>query len=251
MIPGAVGHNYSGDHYSAPHASRSQVARIPERQSCQVNIAHPEVGRAGGEIKCPRSMRRRAGAREVLLGNNQGGDSSPPARQPSNVASGSRGWDRHPILNWLSPRTARLKGRRQRWLPWCGILRSSLGKPRGRSIHLRPLLGFKREPRPGPCDVDKNISDSGTRRVFRHHSAFGGSIPAYFRREHGQSRKAPLAFPKENPPRPGGPAGFIAWQVWGFGVSAKLAYQSKTDLNVPRFSRPYVIFHGYFYSWSC
>ena len=46
--------------------------------------------------------------------------------------------------------------------------------------------------------------DSGTRRVFRHHSAFGGSIPAYFRREHGQSRKAPLASPKENPAETGG-----------------------------------------------
>jgi len=48
------------------HASSSQVARIPERQSCQVNIAHPEVGRAGGEIKCPRSIATEGGGKGGL-----------------------------------------------------------------------------------------------------------------------------------------------------------------------------------------
>jgi hypothetical protein len=137
---------------------------------------------------------------------------------------------------WLSLQTARFSRKGQ--LPWCSIFPSSFCEPRRRSIHLRPLLGFQREPRPGPCDVDKNISDSGTRRVFRHHSAFSGSVPAYFRSEHGSPGKAPPAFPKENPAANRGvPAGFQRLAGLGVGASAKLANQPKTDLNVPKFLR--------------
>ena len=101
-------------------------------------------------------------------------------------------------------------------------------------IHLSPLLGFQRKPGPRPCHVEQNISHSRVGSMFRHLLALGGAVPAFFHSEHGKYPKDPSHFQKKTPPRPGGPAGFIAWQVWGFGASAKLAYQSKTELNVPK-----------------
>jgi hypothetical protein len=138
-------------------------------------------------------------------------------------------------LTWLSPRTARLKWSRRWWLRWWCVFRSNLGKPRRWTIHRRPLLGFVRKPSPSPSHDEQDVAHSRVSRLICHLLALGGAVPAGFRSEHGQSPEGTSRIPqKKTPPRPGGPAGFIAWQVWGSGASAKLAQQPKTDLNVPK-----------------
>ena len=133
---------------------------------------------------------------------------------PSNALCGS------PELSscslWLSLQTARFSRKGQ--LPWCSIFPSSFCEPRRRSIHLRPLLGFQREPRPGPCDVDKNISDSWTgacSAITRHSAARSLHISAVSMAVPG--RHLPHS-QKKTPPRTGeSQRGFNAWQVWGLG----------------------------------
>ena len=65
-------------------------------------------------------------------------------------------------LRRISPRTARQKCGRRRWLPWC-ISRSRTSKPRYGSVRLPPFLCFDCEPRPGACHIKENISHSRTR----------------------------------------------------------------------------------------
>jgi len=73
MIPGAVGHNYSGDTIRLPMLREAKFARIPARQFCQVNIAHPEAGMGWVWRKnCPRLLRRQRGASQVFRINHGG-----------------------------------------------------------------------------------------------------------------------------------------------------------------------------------
>jgi hypothetical protein len=156
-------------------------------------------------------------------------------------------------LKWLSPwTTPRQKWGRQRWPPWCSIFRSRLGKPCPGAIQLAQLLYFQRKPGPCPCDVNKNVLDAGIRCTLRHPLTFGARSLHFSAVSMATCEGASRHTPKRKPRRePGSPSGVYCLAGLGVGGSAKLAYQSKTDLTVPEIftSRPNL--YGNFYSSSC
>ena len=107
-----------------------------------------------GEQKCPR----------LLAGGWSRVSAKGEFRRVDN-ASGGIGFPERagsaPLMR-ISPRTARQKCGRRRWLPWC-ISRSRTSKPRYGSVRLPPFLCFDCEPRPGACHIKENISHSRTR----------------------------------------------------------------------------------------
>jgi hypothetical protein len=160
-------------------------------------------------------------------------------------------------LKWLSPRTARLKWSRRWCLRWCSAFRSNLGKPRRRTIHRRPLLGFERKPSPSPSHVEQDLAHSCIRSTLRHLLTFSGAIPASLGSKHGNPPRGSFpSTPRKGKPRCDTgeePAGFQRLADWGLGASAKLAQQPKTDLNVPKIFTEYSegpSFHANFYSSS-
>ncbi len=103
------------------------------------------------------------------------------------------------------------------------ITRSNFCKPHARSVHLAPLLDFKRKARPRPCHVDQNISHSRIWCLRCHPLAFSRADSASFRSKHGSPQKGPLAFISTQNPAEREPAGF-QMRLARYGL-AKLAHK--------------------------
>jgi len=133
-------------------------------------------------------------------------------------------------LRRISPRTARQKCGRRRWLPWC-ISRSRTSKPRYGSVRLPPFLCFDCEPRPGACHIKENISHSRTRCRLCPLSALGRAIPAFLWTKHRHPKRGPPI--RKIKPRldRGDQRGFLR----SASAGAKLFSKLGTYLIVPRY----------------